>query len=119
MNTEINKKKLEEEKKLLESELSGLGQKDAETNEWEAVPTAQTAPEADENDMADRSEDYEERSATTDTLSTRLDDITIALGKIENGGYGICESCGKEIEEDRLEINPAARTCKECMEKVQ
>ena len=33
-------------------------------------------------------------------------------------GYGICENCKKEIENDRLEVNPAAKTCKECMDKI-
>lgn len=119
MNTDTYKTKLEEEKKLLESELRGIGKKDSETGEWEAVPAAQTAPEADENDLADRSEDFEERSGTMDTLDTRLTDITDALEKIDAANYGMCEMCGAQIEEDRLEANPAARTCKACMEKVQ
>lgn len=117
MNTEY-KNKLEAEKKLIEDELSTLGKVDEMTGEWEAVPEAQTAPEADENDLADRTEGYEERSATVSTLADRLLDIDEALTKIENGEYGICESCGKEIEHDRLNVNPSARTCKECMNKV-
>jgi RNA polymerase-binding transcription factor DksA len=118
MTIQTNKIKLEEEKKLLESELSSLGRLDKTTGEWQATPEAQTAPEADENDLSDRSENYEERSATTATLRARLDDITHALARIEDGTYGTCEVCGAQIEEDRLEANPAARTCKKCMEKV-
>ncbi|HUC88851.1 MAG TPA: TraR/DksA C4-type zinc finger protein [Candidatus Paceibacterota bacterium] len=118
MKININKTKLEEEKQLLENELGGLGRVDKDTDEWEAVPEEQTAPEADENDLADRSEDFEERSSTMTALETRLEDINHALGSIEDGTYGICEICGKKIEEDRLEVNPAARTCKECMVKA-
>ncbi len=117
MNIEMNTAKLEEEKKLLEDELGSIGRKNEDTDEWEAVPVAQTAPEADENDLSDRTEDYEERSATLNTLATRLGDIENALGKIANGSYGTCELCGQPIEEDRLEANPSARTCKACMEK--
>jgi len=117
MNIQDQKNKLEEEKKLLESELRGLGQVD-KTGDWEATPETQTAPEADENDMADRAEDFEERSATLDVLEERLLDINHALQNIESGTYGMCEVCGMPIEEDRLEANPAARTCKGCMEKV-
>ncbi len=118
MKTEIYKTKLEEEKKLLEEELSNIGKLDKKTGEWEAVPEEQTSPEADANDLADRAEDFEERSAITDTLEKRFEDINIALGKINGEGYGICELCNSSIEEDRLEANPAARTCKACMEKV-
>jgi RNA polymerase-binding transcription factor DksA len=117
MNTDTIKQNLEEEKDLLEAELSSLGRVD-KTGDWEAVPEAQTAPEADENDLADRSEDFEERSSTLNVLETRLTDIKVALDKIEAGKYGVCEACGNQVEEDRLGANPAARTCKGCMEKV-
>jgi DnaK suppressor protein len=118
MNTQGFKEKLEAEKKLLESELAPLGRVDEKTGEWDAVPEAQSIPEADENDLADRSEDFEERTATVQALNARLEDINKALVALEGDTYGICESCGKQIEEDRLEANPAAQTCKECMEKV-
>ncbi len=118
MNTDIYKAKLEEEKILIESELGSIGRVNKTTGEWEATPEEQTAPEADENDLADRSEDFEERSSTMSALNARLEDIDIALTKIENNNYGSCESCSKPIEEDRLEANASARTCKECMNKV-
>lgn len=116
MNTDIYKTKLEEEKKVLESELSELGKVNDETGEWEAAPQAQTAPEADENDLSDRSQDFEERSSKVTVLNARLTDIVDALQKIEEGTYGVCEISGEAIEEDRLGANPAARTCKEHME---
>jgi RNA polymerase-binding transcription factor DksA len=34
---------------------------------------------------------------------------------MDSGSYGKCEVCGKAIEADRLEANPAAPTCKEHM----
>ncbi|MDN3453995.1 MULTISPECIES: TraR/DksA C4-type zinc finger protein [unclassified Psychrobacter] len=36
-----------------------------------------------------------------------------ALGRIENGTYGECEVCGKQIEEQRLEALPYATLCME------
>ncbi len=118
MNTEDNKKKLEEEKKVLEGELSSIGRVNETTGEWEAIPEEQSAPEADQNDLSDRAEGYEERSSLLATLEMRLLDINHALTNIESGAYGVCEACGAPIEEDRLEANPAARTCKACMEKI-
>lgn len=115
-NIQDYKAKLEEEKKLLEGELADIGTFDKKTNDWDAVPEAQTAPEADENDLADRSEDYGERTGTLNVLEVRLNEIKKALKEIEEGKYGKCEICGKEIEVDRLEANPAAHTCKTCME---
>ena len=111
--------KLEDEKKLLEDELSSLGQVD-KTGDWKAVPENEMANQEvqDEADMADRAEDFEERSSKLDLLEIRLANVKKALDKIENQEFGKCEKCQKEIEEDRLEVNPAALTCKECMNKI-
>ncbi len=119
MNRDIYKTKLQEEKKLLEEELGAIGQVD-KTGDWKAVPEDQINSQEvpDEGDLADRAEDFEERSSKLDLLELRLADINKALGKIEGDQYGICEKCQKEIEDDRLEVNPAATTCKDCMEKV-
>jgi len=43
-----------------------------------------------------------------------IKEIEDALQRIENGSYGKCELCGKEIGEERLEIVPATRLCIEC-----
>ncbi|MFA6251234.1 MAG: TraR/DksA C4-type zinc finger protein [Candidatus Paceibacterota bacterium] len=115
----IYKTKLEEEKRLLEDELGTMGQVD-KTGDWKAKPENEMLEQEvpDEGDLADRSEDFEERSSKLNLLELRLTDIKTALEKITNGTYGICEICGRKIEEDRLEVNPAAKTCKECISKV-
>lgn len=117
--SKIYKEKLEEEKRLLEDELSALGKVD-KTGDWEATPDSEMSAQEvqDDGDMADRAEDYEERSIKLNSLELRLADINKALGKIGGEDYGICEVCKNKIETDRLEVNPAARTCKEDMNKV-
>jgi DnaK suppressor protein len=34
-----------------------------------------------------------------------------AISKLEQGSYGICETCGKPIPEERLRVMPFARFC--------
>lgn len=52
-------------------------------------------------------------------LRQNLEDVDRALRKIESGsGYGVCERCGKEILEERLEALPWARLCIECKQKT-
>ncbi len=111
--------KLEEEKKLLGEELAGLGRVDKK-GDWEATAEGEMAFQEvqDEADMAERAEDYTERSDKLNLLEKRLAEINKALEKISNGNYGICEVCGEKIEEDRLSVNPAATTCKNCMDKI-
>jgi DnaK suppressor protein len=108
---------LETEKQKLESELNTIGHKSARVpGEWEATPDAGDRDRADEAEVADSLESLEENTAITTQLEGRLTEVTAALQKIEDGTYGICDVCGKPIEEDRLEANPAASTCKAHME---
>jgi len=44
-------------------------------------------------------------------VEAELKDIDDALGKLEQGTYGVCEACGKPIDPERLEAKPWARFC--------
>jgi len=107
------KEKLEKEKELLLKEMGPLGKKDKTTGKWEAVLPSEefSSGESDEADKADVVEEYEETNATLDVLEERLAEVEKALTKIEDGSYGICSVCGKQIEEARLLANVAAPTC--------
>ncbi len=43
-----------------------------------------------------------------------IEQIKQALHRIEQGSYGNCARCGKQIAAERLEILPYATTCTEC-----
>lgn len=45
--------------------------------------------------------------------------IDTALQKLKEGSYGICEDCGEEISEKRLEVMPFAIYCRDCQEKKE
>lgn len=110
------KKKLEAEKAELETELQKVGRINPDNPEdWEARPALEDkdASQADENTVADSIEEFEDNAAIVATLEKRYNDIKSGLDKIENGTYGTCQICGREIEIERLEANPPARTCKE------
>jgi len=47
-------------------------------------------------------------------LNKRIVQLRKALTRIKVGKYGLCESCGKMIDTDRLAINPSATTCVKC-----
>lgn len=108
------KSKLEIELSLVETELKDVGQKNpTNQSDWEATPPKEFETDnADENETADKIEEYEENTAVLKALETKYNDIKVALDKIEGGNYGMCEVSGEPIEVDRLEANPAARTCK-------
>jgi len=45
-----------------------------------------------------------------------LQKIEIALAKIEEGTFGICDLCEEPIEPKRLEARPVAELCIRCKE---
>jgi RNA polymerase-binding protein DksA len=48
-----------------------------------------------------------------------LSEIDGALMRIEDGTYGTCTNCGREIPEQRLEANPWASLCIDCKRKAE
>ena len=42
-----------------------------------------------------------------------------ALARIEEGAFGICERCGEEISEKRLEARPVTTLCIKCKEEQE
>ena len=85
--------------------------------------TAQLAEHGDvgfDENFADSSQVTAERGeaeALAKSLQETLSEVERALGKLEAGSYGTCESCGEPIAPARLEAMPAARYCINCASK--
>ena len=67
-----------------------------------------------DDEATDKSEEVGDQIAAAQSLKERLNEINIALEKIQNGMYGVCEKCGKIIEVEILSIDPESRFCKSC-----
>lgn len=112
MNKKELEDKLKKEKAAIEKQLSTFADKDPNLKgDWDS-----RFPKFDGNieEAAGEVEEYTSRLPVEFSLETRLRDINLALEKLEKGEYGKCEKCGKNIEEKRLEILPAARLCMKC-----
>ncbi len=108
------KTRLEQELANITEELKSIATFEAKTDDWKVKPE-QSQFEADSNSEADAIEETEERQATLSDLEIEYRNIKRALEKIEAGTYGICEVDGTEIEPERLNFKPTARTCKNHM----
>ncbi|MBN2124695.1 MAG: TraR/DksA C4-type zinc finger protein [Deltaproteobacteria bacterium] len=77
----------------------------------------ETAP-----DPMDRAASESERNRNLVLLereSRILRQIRHTLERIDDGTYGICEDCGEDIDEARLEIVPEARLCIQCKKRQE
>lgn len=111
------KKKLEKEKKEVEKQLSSFAKKDKKLKgDWDSKYPKFNGGAGGEmlEDEAKEVEEYSTRLPLEHSLELRLRDINLALKKIEEGNYGICEKCDKKISKERLKAYPAARTCIKC-----
>lgn len=57
--------------------------------------------------------------AVADILREKLTQIEVAEQKLSRGSYGICEDCGREIDEERLRAVPFAERCVTCQELIE
>ncbi len=111
------KKELEKNKKRLERALSRIAKKKpGSETDWEAQFPEMNIEVSEDllEDSAKKREEYEVRRFLEQTLELKLKKVEEALKKIKKGEYGVCERCGKEIEQERLKAVPEAKYCKLC-----
>ncbi len=70
----------------------------------------------DEGDFAVLSMQTDIDSRILETQRFELNEIEVALGKIKDGTYGICEMCEEPIGIERLKVKNFARFCIACRE---
>lgn len=112
----LKKKQLNYFKKLLNERLDDLIS--------EANRTVSGMSDLKENmpDPADRATLESDRNFTLrirDRERRLIGKIKEALERIENGTYGICESCEEDISEKRLKARPVTTLCIDCKTKQE
>jgi DnaK suppressor protein len=70
----------------------------------------------DTYDLASEERDREISFILSDRERVKKGAIEDALERIADGSYGVCESCGLEIGEERLEALPFTRLCRDCQQ---
>jgi len=72
--------------------------------------------DSDSEERAKQLEDSEVVDALGNETRAELRKISIALKKMEEGDYGLCEECGLRIASERMQANPYATACIDCAE---
>lgn len=72
--------------------------------------------------MADMATDLYEREFSLQLAETereRLYELDKAIRRIDEGTFGQCEECGKDIRKQRIKAMPEAENCIECQEEKE
>jgi len=113
----MDSKKLEHFKKILLIQLRDLT---AQVSDDRAA--AIDSLDGDAKDVVDKSQqDVNQELALQlgERASRMIAEIDQALMRIDEGSYGKCERCEKEIDERRLEAVPTARYDAACQEAIE
>jgi RNA polymerase-binding transcription factor DksA len=84
------------------------------SNELDAIGVDSGANDSGFADSGQVTAERGEIDALVGSLRDTLNDVDVALAKIDAGTYGLCEQCSQPIGEARLEAMPAARLCMAC-----
>ena len=100
---------LEEQREELLSEAGRTVAGMTDSKENFPDPTDRAALESDRNFLL-RIRDRERKL---------INKINEALERIEDGSYGICDSCGEDISEERLLARPVTTLCIDCKKRQE
>jgi DnaK suppressor protein len=109
-------KKKEYFKKLLAQRLNEL------LDEANKTVSGMTDQEDNFPDPTDRATLESDRNFTLrirDRERRLIGKINEALERLEEGTFGICESCGEDISEERLKARPVTTLCIDCKKKQE
>lgn len=110
---EYFKQRLLEDLKRLSQQLEDLGRKDTERPGHVEVEYPESGSNSEDDNAAEVTQ-YADSLSLEARLAAELKDTQDALKAIENGNYGSCKYCKKEIDEKRLEARPASSSCINC-----
>jgi RNA polymerase-binding transcription factor DksA len=110
MDTVMARKRLEELRDSLDRSISVLGGSGPERG-----LTADYPP--DPADAGANLSESERAAAMMAAVRQQRTGVLSALGRIQQGTYGLCADCGKPVPEGRLEAKPAADCCVTCQAK--
>ncbi len=71
----------------------------------------------DTYDLASEERDREISFILSDREHSKIKNIDDALERMDEGSYGVCDSCGLEIAEERLTAMPFTRLCRDCQQE--
>ena len=112
----MKKKEIQYYKKLLTNQLEELLEQADDT------VSGMTTPKENFPDPTDRASLEADRNfllRIRDRESKLIKKIKKTLERIENGTFGICETCGEPISAKRIKARPVTTQCIECKTKEE
>jgi RNA polymerase-binding transcription factor DksA len=114
VDIEVARQRLQAERARLESLREKLRIRESETEELGELSSVDSPAE-----LGTETFERELQVTTLTMVEEELHEVDDALRRLADGTYGICEACGRPIEEARLQAKPAARFCVEDQARLE
>lgn len=111
------RRKLEQERERLQRELTQLNRQEGPLGDRTA--TEQSGYGNHMADDASQTFEMEKDLALERNLRGHLQQVELALRRMDEGTYGVCEECGGTISLERLEAMPWANVCVPCRSRLE
>jgi DnaK suppressor protein len=120
----FDKKALAQVRKTLEDQRADLLRQQSELEEasFDSTQSDMTGEAGFDEDFADAGTatfDRERDLSIRNNIQDLVEQITRAIGRIDDGTYGICERCGRPIDAARLRALPHALLCMDCKRREE
>lgn len=112
------RKRLTAEQERLELELHELMERTFSSANLERA-TEMSGYDDHPADLASETFEREKDLALESNIVDLLNKVNTSLEKLDEGSYGICDSCGVEINASRMEALPWASLCRDCQDRVE
>ena len=110
------RKRLEEEKERLEEQIADYERVLEEARLTES--SSDRSPDPGNAEASSMKLEYAKELSIEQNTLDLLSKANRALERVDAGTYGICETCGKAIPIERLEVLPYTTLCVECAARV-
>jgi DnaK suppressor protein len=108
--------------KLIQFKKQLIDRRETLAREVQAATAEMIDDETTYADAVDQASAETDKSITVQMKNrdrTILAQINEALRRIEDGSFGVCDSCGEEIAEARMRVNPATVMCIDCQTEIE
>lgn len=113
------RQQLEAERQRLTSVKDALVERDVTDEEQQESVSELSSYDQHPADQGSETFERTKTLSTVEQVDNELEEVDIALRRLEDGSYGTCERCGREIDADRLRARPASRYCVEHQAEVE
>ena len=96
-------------------------ERDLAENSRQAKDSLESFSDSDDvpADIAAQASEREKDQIMGHSVHQTLNQIEMAIERVEDGTFGVCEMCGTEIPEPRLERIPWVATCVDCQRMIE